>query len=748
MVRRLMAFLAILAFSLVLGACTGGADEDTTTVAPSSTSTTEPAFDPNAWATTYLVEVESEGALGEESAAGFGSGLVVGEEGLIVVPATAVVGADRVNVLIADEEFPVEGAVEAMAECSNLALVRVDHRFPDSVTLGAGSGPAAWLAWARDGEWETASSITSNPGPFAVSIDAKGDVVAMAIYRGEGIAGAEAAEVLAAMRRRDVAVELDFAGLDQPDGTVIVTGVNAGSDVAAAELGAGDIIVQVGSEPLTGGLAELCDAYPAATRSLEFVRDDITYEGEVGAEAFHPASWRTVDELKEAVVRVETDRASGSGFVVSSDGFILTNHHVVAGFTDVMISWDGGDRLIAGRVVGRSSCADLAVVDVDGSDYVFLEWSGAPIIAAQEVRVVGFPRGTTQLTFKPGEISKEQIEPDPSTPTTRVLEHSAQTNRGSSGGPVVNEHGEVVGVHYAAFVLEEAATREPFAIHGADASDYVPRLMQGDVDHLGARLGYFYDVDTGELRSVRVLAVDTDSLAGIMGLFGHADLGDVLLRFGSLLNAPRELAIRAICQEMQETTGPIPIAILRQADAEHYDGELRGAPLEVIPDPIFLSSPDDVVGTSVPGRWVSTPLGPNDDGDGYGLRAGLPGFDFNTKFGREPYMRLVASNASAEKWGSTTDRLAAEDYSGHCADQQVDNVPSDEFEGHMQIWSDCASGVEIHSYALFDRRQEPSPMVLLLVVDDVYSVAETSARAFGNLRVQPFPPPEPEENEG
>jgi hypothetical protein len=236
-----------------------------------------------------------------------------------------------------------------------------------------------------------------------------------------------------------------------------------------------------------------------------------------------------------------------------------------------------------------------------------------------------------------------------------------------------------------------------------------------------------------------------------VGLIGHADpdLGDVLLRFGGLVNAPRDLAIRSICSEMEETTGPIPIAVRRDIEDQVVvsDGELRGTPLEIIPDPIFLSSPADVVSTFVPGRWVSTPLGPDEVGDGYGLRAGLPGFDFNTRFGREPYMRLIVSNASAEEWGSTQDRLAADDYSGRCAEQPITKVSTAAFEGHVQRWSNCSNGVEIYSFAVFDRRQDPSPMVLLLIVDDVYSVAETSARAFQNLDVRPIPVLQPGENE-
>jgi S1-C subfamily serine protease len=743
MARRGTVLIALFISTLFAAGCTLGGDETTTTTQP--TTTTEPAFDPLAWAQDHVVGISSEGTFAEDAPAGFGAGLVVDEDGLILVAATAVVGADRVNVTVADEEFPIQGKVEASAECSNLALVAVDHRFPSAGTLGSRDESAAWVSWVDDGEWKVSPAGSAEIWPAAVVFDDDGIVTAVASFDGETVTAATADEVLNAMRRRDLVGELDFAGVDQADGTVLVTGVRAGSAPAQADLLAGDVITQVGPEPLTGGLAELCDTYPDPSTSLEFVRAGSRYEGDLLAGGFHPGSWRSIPELQEAVVRIDVQDydgdgvpdGTGSGFFVSPDGYVLTNHHVVVGSDEVTITWDGADRTAQGTVVGRSSCADLALIQVDGSDFVYLEWSAAPLALEQPVRTVGFPLGTNNLTFKSGSVSKQEVDPFPWTPTLDIFEHSAQIIGGNSGGPVLSEHGEVVGVTNASG--EFGAAQEPFAIVGAGAAEYVPLLIEGDYQHLGASIWPFEDWFGTII--VDVIGVDPGSLAAEVGLVADVWLGDVITGFGDLDELSNNLTTREICRTLEETTGTIPIEVYRFGDQTYADGELRGRPLE-FRDPFLVFSPNDIIGAEVPGRWTGyTPLQPDDDNDFYGFRAGRPGFDFRNNFGRESYMRLLASvDLSAES--TTSERLSDEDYSGLCAERQRFEVNDWPLVGHGQEWWDCSSGYVIRSYAVLDLSQEPSPMILLLVVDRPRTAFENAERALDSLVMRAFPIPE------
>ena len=123
----------------------------------------------------------------------------------------------------------------------------------------------------------------------------------------------------------------------------------------------------------------------------------------------------------------------------------LLKHHVVSGASEVRITWDGAARSEQGRVIGRSSCADLAVIDLAGEDYEFLEWSQTPIALEQPVRSIGFPAGTDQLTIQPGAVSKDTVDPFVISPILPLFEHSAQIIGGNSGGPVIVD-GKIVGV--------------------------------------------------------------------------------------------------------------------------------------------------------------------------------------------------------------------------------------------------------------------------------------------------------------
>ena len=104
-------------------------------------------------------------------------------------------------------------------------------------------------------------------------------------------------------------------------------------------------------------------------------------------------------------------------------------------------------------------------------------------------------------------------------------------------------------------------------------------------------------------------------------------------------------------------------------------------------------------------------------------------------------MRLLASvDLSAES--TTAERLSDEDYSGLCAERQRFEVNDWPLVGHGQAWWDCSSGYEIRSYAVLDLSQEPSPMILLLVVDRPRTLNNNAERAFDSLVMRAFPIPE------
>ncbi|MDH3499459.1 MAG: serine protease [Acidimicrobiia bacterium] len=269
-----------------------------------------------------------------------------------------------------------------------------------------------------------------------------------------GVAGLipieEVAGAVTQMRRREIVSELGFLVAPAADGLEIVS-----TDTAqTADLIVGDIITELGdgSRPSLDRLRGLVASGPVP---MVLVMDGREWEGELGGQPFALTSARTVDEIRRATIRIDVDRDAdgipdgfGSGFFVSENGLVVTNHHVIAGLPgsdSVEVVFDGGEDRLPAMIVGRSSCSDLALLRVTGSDFTHLVWSPNAPRLDEAVRSVGYPDGTDQLTIKRGNVSKEFGTEIVYTPTIATFEHSAETIPGSSGGPVVNEIGEVVG---------------------------------------------------------------------------------------------------------------------------------------------------------------------------------------------------------------------------------------------------------------------------------------------------------------
>ncbi|MEJ7710555.1 MAG: trypsin-like peptidase domain-containing protein [Pyrinomonadaceae bacterium] len=139
-------------------------------------------------------------------------------------------------------------------------------------------------------------------------------------------------------------------------------------------------------------------------------------------------------------------RGVGSGFIVDAQGYILTNQHVVDNASRITVRLQSGEEL-RGRVIGLDEESDIAVIKVDSSRQlptVKLGNSNNSQVG-DWVLAVGSPFGLDQ-TVTAGIISTKERQ-TPSSSFVRFLQTDAAINRGNSGGPLVNMHGEVIGIN-------------------------------------------------------------------------------------------------------------------------------------------------------------------------------------------------------------------------------------------------------------------------------------------------------------
>jgi S1-C subfamily serine protease len=143
--------------------------------------------------------------------------------------------------------------------------------------------------------------------------------------------------------------------------------------------------------------------------------------------------------------------ATGSGFVLDKDGYILTNAHVVEGARTVSVRFEGGSDAVDARVVGRDLSTDIAVLKVDPSQ---ARLKPLPLGNSNEVQVgdpaiaIGNPFGYDR-TVTTGIISalQRQIRAPNGFTIGHVIQTDAPINPGNSGGPLLNADGKVIGVN-------------------------------------------------------------------------------------------------------------------------------------------------------------------------------------------------------------------------------------------------------------------------------------------------------------
>jgi S1-C subfamily serine protease len=259
-------------------------------------------------------------------------------------------------------------------------------------------------------------------------------------------------------------------------------------------------------------------------------------------DAFSQAVVRVADALRPAVVNLRAGRgprqASGSGVLFTPDGFLLTNHHVVAGQERVRVRLHDG-RELDGRVVGNDPWTDLAVVQADAAGLPFANFGdSAKLRVGQLAIAIGSPLGF-ESTLTAGVVSAlgRTLRSITGHLVDNVIQTDAALNPGNSGGPLVDSRGRVVGINTAVI---QPAQGICFAIPINTAKHLLPQLLKfGRVvrGYLGLHvrsvpvapdLARRYGL--AQSHGVEVLALEPDGPAEQAGL----EEGDVIVTFGEL----------------------------------------------------------------------------------------------------------------------------------------------------------------------------------------------------------------------
>ncbi|HYB77027.1 MAG TPA: Do family serine endopeptidase [Candidatus Bathyarchaeia archaeon] len=182
----------------------------------------------------------------------------------------------------------------------------------------------------------------------------------------------------------------------------------------------------------------------------------------------------------------EIEHGSGSGVVISPDGYIVTNNHVVDGAVDIRVS-TSNRRVLKAKLVGRDPLTDLAVLKVDATDLASVPWGDSrEVRPGQTVLAFGNPYGF-RFTVTRGIVSAVN-RPNPDASDRRkpgeFIQTDAAINPGNSGGALVDARGELIGIN--TFLVSPSGTFSGmgFAIPSQIAKPIVATLIRyGKIEH-------------------------------------------------------------------------------------------------------------------------------------------------------------------------------------------------------------------------------------------------------------------------
>jgi len=204
--------------------------------------------------------------------------------------------------------------------------------------------------------------------------------------------------------------------------------------------------------------------------------------------------WRALfpELFRERVYELQVE-SLGSGFIISPDGYILTNEHVIEDAAKIVVTLPGGKRFNA-KIVGTDRVSDIALLKIEGDNFPYIKLGrSSDLIIGEWVLALGNPFGLFEINDQPtvtvgiiSAVHRDWGKTESNRVYLDMIQTDAAINHGNSGGPLVNALGEVIGMNtfiYTGSQYEEGFVGIGFAIPIDRIKDVVNQILKkGGVD--------------------------------------------------------------------------------------------------------------------------------------------------------------------------------------------------------------------------------------------------------------------------
>ena len=244
----------------------------------------------------------------------------------------------------------------------------------------------------------------------------------------------------------------------------------------------------------------------------EYLTPGEVYEQNVDAVVAVTVEVEDYDDYGRAV----SGLSSGTGFFISSDGYVITNHHVIEGGTKVTVTTHDDEEYTA-EIVGYEANNDLAVLKVDGENLPCVTiGSSSDLLVGDQVVAIGNVLSTFASSLTVGYVSGVDRVVDTQGVAMNMIQTDVAINSGNSGGPLFNMRGEVVGITTAKFSGQSSSGVSIEGIGFAIPIDDVTGMVE-DLKSFGYVTGAY----------MGVMVMDVDASAQYYGVPAGAFVDDV-----------------------------------------------------------------------------------------------------------------------------------------------------------------------------------------------------------------------------